>query len=78
VWRPSSGAWHVAGQDTQWLGLQGDIPVPGDYDANATTDRAVWRPEAGAWHMDGKPTVYLGATGDQPLPLPAAIRRSMS
>jgi hypothetical protein len=57
------------------LGAAGDVPVPGDYEANATTDRAVWRPASGAWHVDGKPTAYLGATGDQPLPLPAAVFR---
>jgi hypothetical protein len=55
-------------------GTSGDIPVPGDYDGNRTTDVAVFRPSTGTWFVLGSLTTNFGTTGDQPLPLPAAIR----
>src|SRR4051794_13790902 len=48
VWRPSNGVWYIydgtpGGIQVQW-GLNGDIPVPGDYNGDGVTDYAVWRP----------------------------------
>ena len=68
VFRPSSGAWYVAGQATSYLGRDGDAPVPADYDGDGDTDRAVFRPANGAWYVAGRPTTYFGRSGDIPVP----------
>ena len=46
------------------------MPVPGDYDGNGTTDKAVFRPSTGQWFVHGgaPELTYYGATGDQPQP----------
>ena len=56
VWRPSSGVWWImAGngspQVVQGWGMQGDIPVAGDYDGDGKTDMAVFRPSTGVWYI---------------------------
>ena len=58
VWRPGSGQWWImAGngspQVVQGWGMQGDIPVAGDYDGDGKTDFAVARPGAGSldWYV---------------------------
>jgi|SRR5690606_24993339 len=58
VWRPSSGVWWImAGngspQVVQGWGMQGDIPVAGDYDGDGKTDFAVVRPGASSldWYV---------------------------
>lgn len=56
VWRPSTGYWYVLGgpgsQQTiaQW-GMQGDIPVPGDYDGDGKTDFCIYRPTTATWYI---------------------------
>lgn len=55
VWRPSTGVWYVLGgpgsqQTTQTWGVQGDVPVPGDYDGDGRTDFAIMRPGTSANH----------------------------
>ena len=43
--------------------------MPGDYDGNGSTDKAVFRPSNGVWYILGRTSVqYGGVTGDIPLP----------
>ena len=58
----------------QW-GLAGDVPVPGDYDGDGTTDLAVWRPSTGTWFIRQSSTGYAtsvsfqwGSSGDITVP----------
>lgn len=57
VWRPSNGTWYVMenGQGSQAVtfgfGLNGDKPVPGDFDGDGKTDFSVWRPSDGVWYV---------------------------
>lgn len=66
MFRPEVGGWYVNGQTTEFLGLASDVAVPGDYDGDGTTERAVFR--NGAWFIDRQTTRFLGATGDVPVP----------
>jgi hypothetical protein len=66
VFRAEFGGWFVDGQTTEFLGLPGDIPVPGDYDGDDVTERAVYR--AGAWYVEGLAPSFLGTATDVPVP----------
>ena len=61
-----AGAWYTDGQPTAFLGVTGDIPVPGDFDGDGKDDRAVYR--GGAWYTEGQATAFLGGAGDIPVP----------
>lgn len=78
VWRPSNGTWYVLGgpgsqQTIQGWGLNGDIPVPGDFDGDGKTDFSVWRPSDGKWYVintsDSSWSITeWGLTNDVPAP----------
>ena len=80
VWRPSSGQWFVIPRSNpgspiiQSWGLNGDVPVRGDYDGDGKTDFAVWRPSTGQWFIipssnPGTPIVQSwGLNGDIAVP----------
>jgi hypothetical protein len=72
VYRPSTGAWYVAGGTNAAWGTPGDAPVPGDYNGDAKTDFAVYRPSTGAWYValagGGVTSASWGAPGDVPVP----------
>jgi len=52
--------------------LNGDLPVPGDYDGDGKFDAAVFRPPGATWYVQRSTAGILitnfGLTGDQPLP----------
>lgn len=55
-----------------FFGLNGDVPVPSDFNDDGKTDVAVFRPAAGAWfyttdiNSDDYETVFFGQSGDAP------------
>ncbi len=62
IFRPTTGEWWIInsgftlGFATQYVtqqqwGLNGDIPVPGDYDGDGRDDMAVFRPTDGNWYI---------------------------
>ena len=65
--RPPARGSSSGGITVAW-GTSGDIPVPGDYDGNGTTDVAVFRPSTGTWFVRNGITVAWGTSGDIPVP----------
>jgi hypothetical protein len=47
----------------QW-GVPGDVPVPGDFNGDGTTDVAVYRSSSGVWLVQGLLPVQWGIPGD--------------
>ncbi|MBA2736774.1 MAG: copper oxidase, partial [Pyrinomonadaceae bacterium] len=71
----SNGTWYIynlANNQISYFrfGLDGDIPVPADYDGDRKADIAVFR--NGIWYMqkstDGFAVVNFGLPGDKPIP----------
>ncbi len=58
VFRPGNNIWYTTSMDdaggysaTKW-GVEGDLPVPADYDGDGIMDIAVWRPSSGMWYIN--------------------------
>lgn len=52
IFRPSDGTWWIRLNNTHFVtkwGINGDKPVPADYDYDGITDFAVYRPSSGTW-----------------------------
>jgi len=67
VYRPSNGRWYIEGQGNFKWGYAGDLPVPGDYDGDGTTDIAIFRPSNGKWYVMGSAPASWGTAGDIPM-----------
>jgi hypothetical protein len=59
---------RLNGQPSVNWGTSGDIPVPGDYDGNGSTDTAVYRPSEGRWYVSAGAFTTWGTAGDIPEP----------
>ncbi len=76
VFRPSTGVWYTKesiGASTFQFGMNGDIPVPADYDGDGFFDYAVFRPSTGTWWVrsssdGGVYAKQFGLAGDRPMP----------
>jgi hypothetical protein len=55
------------------FGINGDIPVPADYDGDDDADVGIFRPSNGLWAFQGLPWTQFGINGDVPVTLPAAL-----
>ena len=75
VFRPTDGHWYTLKSTSgyrEWVGValgqDGDIPVPGVWQATGQQERAVYRPATGQWLLEDGRTFTLGAAGDVPVP----------
>jgi hypothetical protein len=76
VYRPSIGVWYsLYSSDGSFhatrFGLDGDIPVAGNYDGDNKADIAVFRPTDGKWYIlrstdGGFQSMQFGLNGDIP------------
>jgi spore coat protein A len=75
VFRPSDGMWYIlkssdGGNSFSHFGINGDVPVPGDYDGDGKADLAVYRD--GTWYINGSTTGFsaqvFGSSTDKPVP----------
>ena len=65
-WRPQNGVWYIKGQGVKdWddedgkniqiqCGMEGDIPVQGDYFGEGEARIAAWRPSSGTWFIKSR------------------------
>src|SRR5262249_5377732 len=77
--RPSNGQWFILNSSSNTasivqFGLNGDIPVDGDFDGDSRNDVGVFRPSDGTWFIlpSSSPNdpriVNFGLTNDVPVP----------
>ena len=74
-WTPANGVWNYYPGNVlfNWgLGSFGDIPTPGDFDGDGTTDYAVYRNSTGVWWINRSSDsqalpINFGLTGDKPV-----------
>jgi hypothetical protein len=57
----------VQGSPTVFHGVNGDVPIPADWNADGKTDIAVFRPSNSTWYLRNISTTAFGAPGDLPL-----------
>jgi hypothetical protein len=63
-----SGVWHTYQYPSAVWGLDGDVPVPGDYLGTLIGQLAVFRPATGVWFVQGMNPVQWGLPNDMPVP----------
>ena len=78
VFRPSNGTWYVLNTvdgslTAQMWGMNGDKPVPGDYDGDGKLDFAVFRPSDSHWYIlrslnGAMDAPVWGLSTDEPVP----------
>jgi hypothetical protein len=69
VFRPSNGTSYLGTSGAFVFGGYGDIPVPGDYNGDGTTDIAVFRPSNGTWYLLWTSVTYTWGGGED-IPVP--------
>lgn len=81
MYRPSIGTWFIRQSTTGYAtsvtvrwGVDTDVPVPGDFDGDGSTDLAVYRPSSSTWFLLLSSTNFTtsasyqwGLTGDIPI-----------
>jgi len=63
---PSTATWYRLYGTSMRYGVAGDIPVPGDWNGDTTTDLGVYR--NGMWYSPGRVASNYGLKGDVPVP----------
>ncbi len=64
-----NGTWKIKGlADISFLPATGNIPIPGDYDADGQTDIAVYRSVEGDWAIQGAGSIAFSVSGGIPVP----------
>ena len=62
----ANGVWRIRGQfKVTGFGQDGDLPAPGDYDGDGTTDPAFFRPSTGTWHTLASADLQAAAAATQ-------------
>jgi hypothetical protein len=73
IWRCESGVWYIhicpyCENIIVSFGQTGDLPAPGDYDGDGTTDVSIYRPATTLWAVRGVTRLYFGGGSEIPVP----------